>query len=965
VLEKIVRWHAAIRGADDSLTLERVLWLAYAERMTGAWAASERHYQMVIGALERTRQTDLVLHDNARRALIALYVDKGDLEHAEPVARKLLAEAQARSPASVTEAKALVEVARVRQRRGAFADAEALLVRALGMVQAHGDPARRSFTDSPHGHVLSESRTREGEVAILAQLARVLLDEGKLADAERAARLHLDAAVDATGPDDIDAAIALHDLGLVLAARGDTAGAWGAFTRSLALRGAASGDHPVLATVLHSMARLRLAQGAGAEAEALGRRALALVEESHGPEHRRVADVLEDVAEALVEQGRPMEALPLEERAAAIRDRDAQVILAVGSEAQKRMLVAEREKLRDATIAIAGSAGSAGARLALRTTLRDKGRLADASAQEMAALRARLDDAGRAAFDDLARVTAAISASAARGETAQTSQDARARLARLEAERLRLEALIADRSAAYRADEALATVENVARRLPDDAALVEVVLHRPFLLPSASAPRPSSSQLTWGPPRYLAYVLRRGEVTAVDLGVAEEIDRAVVALRAALGNPDLSRDPKPAARAVHDRIFEPLAGAIDGATHVLWSPDGALQLVPLAALVGADGRYLAESRLVTYLTSGRDLLRFDEAAAPRSGPLVLGAPDFGALPGPPSHEATHRGAEERDTNVRDTNVRDTNERSANERSANERSANERGANERGANERGADEIDLRRVGFLPLPGTAREAEAVADALSTKVVLTGDKATESAVKWAHAPSVLHVATHGFFLPGVPAAVAPDIEVTGSEAALALSAESPLVRSGLAFAGANQRASGTEDGILTGLEASSLDLFGTELVVLSACETGLGAAVPGDGVHGLRRAFAIAGAETLVMSLWQVDTGRTRELMTAYYRSLAAGAGRSEAMRRAQLGMLASKATSHPNVWASFIVSGRWGPLGARSLGPPRVEPGPRGCGCELAEERGSPGGAAIAIMGIALAALRRRRGWCWR
>ncbi len=942
ILEKLVVAKAKAFGPDHAVTLQYVGWLAYVERMTGAWAVSERHYRQMLSALERSRQRGTVQHRNTRRGLIDLYRDKGDLERAEPIAQAILDEAEQDGPEDKIVAQALQDLAGIRRARGAFGDAEALLLHALRIVLAVGKPVGLEYgtTFDAKGREIEvdkATRTREGEGEILRALTLLLLDAGKLADAEVYGRRSVAAAEEWAEPTAPGIAPTVHDLGRVLQAKGDAAGAWQAFARALAIREKAyGGEHPAVATSLHAMARLRLAQGAGAEAEALARRGLAILERAFGPDHRSVADVLEDLAQALAEQGRAAEALPLQDRASAIRDREAQIVLAVGSEAQRRALAAGRRKQTDATLSLASAAGwgtpsgatlslggaagpsePAAARLALRTLLRAKGRLLDASADEMAVLRARLDDAGRAVFDDLARVTAAISASAARGETAEASPEARDRLARLSAERRRLEALIADRSSVYRADEALATVEDVAARVPGDAALVEVAVYRPFLLRSAKEPRPEATSTPWGEPRYAAYVLRGGEVTSVDLGEAAEVEAAVTKLRAALGDPDLTRDARPAGRAAYDRIFAPIAAKLEGVAHVLWSPDGALSLVPLGALVAPDGRFLVESRLVTYLTSGRDLLRFEGPAEPRSGPLVIAAPDFGALPGAPSAAPSRGGATPSEPS--------------------------RGRGEPGeASRRSPEGVDMSRIGFLPLPGTAREAEAVEETLASGVVLVGDQATESAVKWAHAPSVLHIATHGFFLPDGPTTAAPGMDPSGSETALALSAESPLVRSGLAFAGANKRASGSEDGILSGLEASSLDLSGTELVVLSACETGLGATVPGDGVYGLRRAFAIAGAETLVMSLWQVDTGRTRELMTAYYGALAAGAGRSEAMRRAQLGMIATKATSHPNVWASFIVSGRWSPLAATKLvTPPKVDPGPRGCACEVGVGLRSP------------------------
>jgi CHAT domain-containing protein len=129
--------------------------------------------------------------------------------------------------------------------------------------------------------------------------------------------------------------------------------------------------------------------------------------------------------------------------------------------------------------------------------------------------------------------------------------------------------------------------------------------------------------------------------------------------------------------------------------------------------------------------------------------------------------------------------------------------------------------------------------------------------------------------------------------------------------LILAGVNQRRSGAnEDGVLTAAEAAALDLWGTELVVLSACETGLGDVKNGDGVYGLRRALVLAGSESQVMSLWQVSDAATRDLMKGYYTRLQRGEGRTEALRQVQLGMIRDDKRKHPFYWASFIQSGAW-------------------------------------------------------
>ncbi len=206
------------------------------------------------------------------------------------------------------------------------------------------------------------------------------------------------------------------------------------------------------------------------------------------------------------------------------------------------------------------------------------------------------------------------------------------------------------------------------------------------------------------------------------------------------------------------------------------------------------------------------------------------------------------------------------------------------------------------------------------------VLTRGQATEAAIKAADRPAILHIATHGFFLDELAhVQSADDKQQTRIVRIKRVGANSnsendsaklinPLLRSGLGLAGANTGSSKDgNDGILTALEAAGLDLWGTKLVVLSACDTGVGKVVSGDGVYGLRRALVLAGSESQMISLWPVSDRGTRDLMIDYYERLRAGAGRSEALRQAQLKMLRDPGKRHPFYWASFIQSGEWANL----------------------------------------------------
>src|SRR5262249_6096884 len=181
-------------------------------------------------------------------------------------------------------------------------------------------------------------------------------------------------------------------------------------------------------------------------------------------------------------------------------------------------------------------------------------------------------------------------------------------------------------------------------------------------------------------------------------------------------------------------------------------------------------------------------------------------------------------------------------------------------------------------------------------------------------------ILHVATHGFFLEDVVVSPTPSgrgvtLKVKGADL-IDVQVDNPLLRSGLALAGANLHRSGDDDGVLTALETAGLDLWGTKLVVLSACDAGVGEVRNGDGVYGLRRALVLAGSESQLMSLWPVNDNTTRDLMIAYYTELNGGGGRSEALRQVQLRMLSQLESRHPYYWASFIPSGEWANLNGK-------------------------------------------------
>ncbi len=186
--------------------------------------------------------------------------------------------------------------------------------------------------------------------------------------------------------------------------------------------------------------------------------------------------------------------------------------------------------------------------------------------------------------------------------------------------------------------------------------------------------------------------------------------------------------------------------------------------------------------------------------------------------------------------------------------------------------------------LAPLPGTAAEAERIQPLLNTPQVFTETAASREALFGLNSPRILHLATHGLFEPS----------------------RTPMLSAGLALASTSQ-----QESLVSALEMTTLDLGGSQLVVLSACDSGLGDSVAGEGIYGLRRSLHLAGAASSIVSLWSVDDWATTTLMEQFYQALLVeGQGRSAALQQAQQQLARNPETAHPFYWAAFIPLGDW-------------------------------------------------------
>ncbi|WP_437764828.1 CHAT domain-containing tetratricopeptide repeat protein [Sorangium sp. So ce281] len=875
-------------GAFDALLGSPFPCLAYSEvgRLFAMRADHDVAEAMLRLAAESYRGKPAVQVELLRN-LADLALERGEPEAAEPLLVKALEAASASARAAGTPsprlARVLDSLGRLHLAIGRPDRAVQAFTRALALQEEALGPGHLAAAESLDGLALGHMQRGEpGRAAPLLDRALAIREQvlGPGHPATAALRLHLGDLRRATGDDGAAAAL---------------------YHRAQADLEEASGpDHPAVAEAL--LRRAALARGGGrpdpGRSEALSQRALAIVEKVFGPLHPRVADALDALAEGHLRAGGIPSAAQALARSTEIRDRRAAALLADSSEEQKLAAVEALRGQTDLVLALPAAAspqGGAAVDLALTTILRRKGRALDALATGRAALRDRQRPEDARLLRELVAIQGAIVDAIVRGPGAVPAAEHDAALAELERQKARLEAELGKRGATLLRDDRLVTLAEVKAAIPEDAALVEMIVRRP-VGEAAEAPR------------LAAYVLRRrGAARFVDLGEARAAAGLVDELRQALASP--RRDPALAARALDERVLRPLRPLLGDARRILISPDGELNLVPFGALLDEGGRALIERFTFTYLSSGRDLVRFlHDETPPEPGPaaVLIGAPDFGD---PDRQRSRYRpGA-------------------------------------------GPDSVELGDIRFRPLPGTAEEIAAIGAVIPGAKALTGAAATEEAVQAVAHPRILHIATHGFFLPPVVASAGRALE-------------SPLLRGGLALATANQPVTGREDGILTAHELAGLDLYGTRLVVLSACETGVGAARSGDGVYGLRRAVLMAGAQTLVMSLWKISDQETRDLMVQYHRRLQGGGGRSEALREAALAVRAAPGNQHPFYWAGFISAGDGSSLDGKDVPqrpapPPPVAPGPRGCGCAVGPGSGGSA-AALALVALLLGCLRRRR-----
>jgi CHAT domain-containing protein/Tfp pilus assembly protein PilF len=869
-------------GPDHPDTATSLNNLAGLYHSQGAYAKAEPLYLRALAIRAKALGPDHPDTATSLNNLAGLYVDQGAYAKAEPLYLRALAITEkALGPDHPTTATSLSNLAFLYNGQGAYAKAEPLYIRSLAIWEkalGPDHPTTATSLNNLAGLYHSQGAYAKAEplyirsLAIRAKalgpdhpttatslnnLAGLYHSRGAYAKAEPLYLRSLEIWEKALGPDHPTTATSLNNLAGLYHSQRAYAKADPLYLRSLEIREKALGpDHPDTATSLNNLAGLYDSQGAYAKAEPLYLRSLAIREKALGPDHPDTATSLNKLALLYSTQGAYANAEPLLRRGLGIQSLFLKGQLPLLPQTARMAQVQALDASWEVAFSGAERSESA-AELALFSRLNRYGLLLEIEQRQAQLVRAP------GAPQGLAQQIAALTTRLADATTPATQrQELGNRRAELEREFYRLLPSLKPQ---------LVEPAQVARVLPTGAVLVEFQRYKPF------DGRQKKGQ-NWGAPRYLALVLSpAGATRAVDLGPAAAIDPLIA--RALKESEASGGDPTALWQQVNEKVFPPaLRQLLAGAKQWILAPDGELSRIPYAALPAPQDpqRHLTDTVALRLVSSGRSLLPQTTAnAGAPSRPLVLADPDFGPAP---------------------------------------------------ANGRG----------WSRLPGTAKEGQAISQLLRADLYEQA-RATTAVLTNAKNPSLVHVASHGYFATAsdTPPPVPPPPPAGGLRSAMAglpASREDSMLNSGIVLAGANRslrpdlvpaaapsstNPSSADDGYLTAKEAAQLQLRGTELVVLSACDTASGEQQSGEGLFGLQRALSVAGARSTLLSLWKVDDDATAFFMERYYSLLKQGQGRMEALLAVQEEFRTKpekNAWADYRYWAAFQLVGETGPIG---------------------------------------------------
>jgi CHAT domain-containing protein/Tfp pilus assembly protein PilF len=804
--------------------------------------------------------------------LAALYYKQGHYAGAEPLFQRALhIDEMALGPDHPTVADNLNNLALLTKTQGGYAEAESLYQRALSIDEKALGP--------DHPTVATE----------LNNLAELYSDMARYSEAEPLYQRSLHIREGLLGPDHPDFASSLSNLATLYRDQGKFPEAQTLFERAQFIYEKALGpDHPLVASALNNLASVDSDQGKYRDAEPLYQRALRIQERAFGPDDPILATQLANLANLDVSMGRPLEADSLYQRVFDNIFAQFQSNFSYMTEKQRLEFLGTIgfdfpayfsfvHRFREKDPELVGSMYD--------LLLWEKGLIAGSIAD----MRRQVEASGDPeALKLLGQLSGKRTQIAALLNAKPPDLDLwRKQIDQLKTEANDIEQALVARSSAFAARRKLerSTWQDVRDALKPGDAAVEFV-------------RFNFYDKKWtGTSYYVALVVTRDtkdQPEYIFLGDDKQIEGAgILSFQHTLQTRGFIQQPEAMlpGKQAYDLIWEPLEKVLAGTKRVYFSPDGALNEIPLGIIPAPDGKLQMEKYDLRLVSSTRDLLRTTPPHVAATA-LLVGDPVF--------------------------DLSEEQQRAAIEKLA---LPQQQAPMLVAAFSPNGSSRDLGSGSTLPrLPATGAEVAAIATLMQSHnwktSVYMNQLALKTVVEQASGPRVVHLATHGFFLPDQQIKA----DAAGQDESQPSGLEDPMLRSGLFFAGADRTlagkpsAEGLDNGVLTALEAGNLNLRGTELVVLSACNTGQGDVKNGEGVFGLRRALEEAGTQSILMSLWSVPDKETLELMKRFYTKWLAGMEIHEALKRAQLEMREGVKKSHdgndlPYYWGAFVLVGR--------------------------------------------------------
>lgn len=847
--------------------------LAGLYRETGRYRESEQLYQEAIAILKQMEPKDDEAVLSISGNLAMLYQDQGRYAEAEPILKAeyqwALKQAEPDSLAKrmnlSMDNKRLFLAERMSNLAGLY-----LKMRRVGEAMeltAAALEIKLQTLKSDDPRVMRE----------MNNLGMIYRDNGREQEAEPLLRQAVESSRKVYGNQHPELAIYLDNLALLYQRREDYNKAAQLQREAVAISQQALGStHPNTLMQRNNLAVNYLLQDRYADAELLLRSILTdSTAAPAGAHHPEVATRMTNLADTLRLQGKHLEAHRLQTEALRIKERKRDDLFQLLTEQQKLTYLRDemalvRQYLAHTRQVLAQDPGAAAT--ALDTWLRWKGIVMESQGRYLDALYRTDDPALKQQFEELVAVRRQLAGLQLVQPNPRSAQSHAAGIELLAYRKEQMETDLTKRSAVYaKAGASQRFTSNELRRLlPKGAAYIDFALvedwqYQPLELRGL---------------HYLAFIVSNqpgATVQMLDLGPSGSIHQAITDYRrqiAAQAGGSKADTPQLAAVAaeLHARIVAPLLPYLQGVSSLIISPDAGLHLLPFEVLRAKGKPYLLEQYAISYVGSGRDMVRFGTSVASSGKALLFADPDYDL----PLHSAET------------------------------------------GRPRAELLAQLASLQFSRLPDTKVETDAIAGLLrqGTQIKvqnLAGRQALESTLLAQSQPRILHLATHGFFLQDEASGGS---ETRGLKAVQLIKPASgavhtqltnPMLRSGIALAGVNRSLpQGQDDGLVTAEKILGMRLLGTDLVTLSACETGVGDIKAGEGVFGLKRAFILAGARTVVLSLWSVPSRETTELMTEFYRLMASGTPKAAALRQAQRTML--KKYPHPFYWGAFQLVG---------------------------------------------------------